>query len=660
MRSVLIANRGEIACRIIRTCRRMGLRSVAVYSDADAGALHTQLADAAVRIGPAEASRSYLDANAILAAARASGADAIHPGYGFLSERAVLPLLCAEHGLTWIGPSVTCVERMGSKIEAKRIARGVGVACVPGYDGDDQSDARLAAEAAAIGYSVLVKASAGGGGRGMRRVDGARELANALASARAEAQAAFGSPALLIEKLIERPRHLEVQLAGDHHGNLVHLFERECSVQRNYQKLIEEAPAPRLSGAVRDALHEAALRLGRAIGYDSLGTVEFILDDVGEQPWFLEMNTRLQVEHTVTEQVTGLDLVEWQIRIARGEVLPVRQDGIALRGAAIEARLNAEDPEAGYRPGTGTLLRFDPPGGDGVRVDTGVHAGTAITPHYDSLLAKVIAHGADRNEAVARLGAALERMVVLGITTNQALLRDIVEQQRFRAGELTTRLLDEAFPEGWHPATNLASLARDAAIAAWMGDQPATGPGPWATLGGFRLTTPAGRPARLFLVVEDGTESRRVEITGTTTQFDVVSEGETRRVTARRDRDSITVETGGIAQNFALAAQDGRILLSAGGRACEVRVTAEIEHAPVASGAPPSDSFVTAAMPGLISAVEVEVGQRIAQGQTAVVMEAMKLVLRLPAPVAGRVARILCGPGETVKGGAVLVEIEPG
>ena len=660
MRTVLVSNRGEIACRIMRTCRRMGLRSVAVFSDADAGALHTRLADTAVRIGPAEAARSYLDADAIHAAARASGADAIHPGYGFLSERTVLPLLCAEHGLTWIGPSVSCIESMGSKIEAKRIARAAGVACVPGYDGDDQSDARLAAEAAAIGYPVLVKASAGGGGRGMRRVQRAHELAEALAAARAEAQAAFGDPALLIEKLIQRPRHLEVQLAGDRHGNLVHLFERECSIQRNYQKLIEEAPAPRLPGAGRNALHEAALRLGRAIGYDSLGTVEFILEECGDEPWFLEMNTRLQVEHTVTEEVTGLDLVEWQIRVARGEALPLQQDAITVRGAAIEARLNAEDPAEGYRPGTGTLLRFDPPGGDGVRVDTGVCAGTEITPHYDSLLAKIIASGVDRDEAVARLGAALERLVVLGVVTNQALLRDIVGQPRFQAGELTTRFLDEAFPQGWRSASAMAPLARDAAVAVWLGEQLATGPGPWATLGGFRLTTQARRPARIFLVVEDGTGSRQVEVAGTPTRFEVVSEGETWHVTARRDPEGITAGTGGVSHRFALAVQDGRILLSAEGQVFDVRVVPEIDQALAAPSTTSGGPRVTAAMPGLISAVAVEVGQRVAQGQTAVVMEAMKVVLRLAAPVAGTVARVLCAPGETVKGGAVLVEIEPG
>ena len=659
MRTILVANRGEIACRVIRTCRRMGLRSVAVYSDADAGALHTRLADAAVRIGPAEAARSYLDADAILAAARTSGADAIHPGYGFLSESVTLPQLCAEHGLTWIGPSATCIERMGSKIEAKRIARAAGVACVPGYGGDDQSDARFATEAAAIGYPVLVKASAGGGGRGMRRVNDAHDLTAALAAARAEAQAAFGSPVLLIEKLIQRPRHLEVQLAGDRHGNLVHLFERECSVQRNYQKVLEEAPAPRLPGTVRAALHGAALRLGRAIGYDSLGTAEFILEDGGEQPWFLEMNTRLQVEHPVTEQVTGLDLVEWQIRIARAEALPLQQDQIALRGAAIEARLNAEDPAEGYRPGTGTLLRFDPPGGDGVRVDTGVRVGTVVTPHYDSLLAKIIASAADRDEAIARLGTALERLVVLGVTTNQAFLRDIVGQPRFHAGELTTRFLDEAFPDGWRAATDRAALARDAAVAVWMSEQPAIGPGPWATLGGFRLTTPAGRPARLFLVVEDGTASHRIEVSGTPARFEVKSAGETRHVTARRDRDSATADAGGVSHSFAAAVQDGRILLSAGGQAFDVRVMPEVEEASAASGAASGGPFVTAAMPGLISGVEVEVGQRVAQGQIVVVMEAMKVVLRLPAPVAGKVVRVMCGPGETVKGGAVLVEIEP-
>ncbi len=653
---VLIANRGEIACRVIATCRRMGLASVAVYSDADAGALHARLADDAVRIGPAEAARSYLDADAVVAAALSSGADAIHPGYGFLSERTVLPRLCGAHGLTWIGPSAACIERMGSKIEAKRIARDAGIACVPGYDGDDQSDARLAREAAAIGYPVLVKASAGGGGRGMRRVDTADGLADALASARAEAQAAFGSPALLLEKLIGRPRHLEVQLAGDRHGNLVHLFERECSIQRNYQKVIEEAPAPNLAEPVRQRLFDAAVRLGRAIGYDSLGTAEFILEDGDDTPWFLEMNTRLQVEHPVTEQVTGLDLVEWQIRIARGERLPLQQPEVVLRGVAIEARLNAEDPAHDYRPGTGTLLRFDAARVEGIRVETGVEAGSVVTPHYDSLLAKLIATAPGRAEAAQRLAAALGRLVVLGVPCNQAFLRDIVAHPAFRAGRLTTRFLDEAFAGGWRPAQADPALVRDAAVAAWLLSVERSAPGPWATLGGFRVTEPAGRPARLFLEIHDGAEIQAVTVTGSAARF-AVDNGEMAEATVRDG--IVTLRSHTRTARFATAQDGDAILLSADGHVHTRRVLPVVEAVtgPKAAAGGPR---LTAPMPGLIVAVEVAPGDRVEAGQLAVTMEAMKVVMRLPAPVSGRVLRVACAPSDTVKNGDLLIEIAEG
>ncbi|GAC1338740.1 MAG: biotin carboxylase N-terminal domain-containing protein [Acetobacteraceae bacterium] len=653
MRRILIANRGEIACRIIATCRRMGLASVAVYSDADADALHTRLADDAVRIGPAEASRSYLDADAVIAAALASGADAIHPGYGFLSERVVLARACEANGLTWIGPSPGCIEAMGSKIEAKRIARAAGIACVPGYDGDDQADARFAAEAEAIGYPVLVKASAGGGGRGMRRVTAAAELAGALASARAEAQAAFGSDILLLEKLIQRPRHLEVQLAGDRHGNLVHLFERECSIQRAYQKLLEEAPAPNLPESVRHALFDAATTLGRAIGYDSLGTAEFILEEGDDRPWFLEMNTRLQVEHPVTEQVTGVDLVEWQIRIARGEPLPLPQAGITLGGAAIEARLNAEDPAHDYRPGTGTLLRFDCPPAEGIRLETGVASGSVVTPFYDSLMAKLIAAAPDRPAAVARLAAALDRLVVLGVPCNQAFLCDIVAQETFRAGRLTTRFLEEAFPSGWQPRTG--ELVREAAVAAWLAGVRGEAPGPWSGLGGFRVMGAAGRPARLFLDVQDGADTQSITVTGTPDHFAI--DGEEPVLAAVRD-GIVTLRSGARTARFAVARQDDEVLRAAAGQSYRRRVRLAIEavtRAQAAAGGP----RLTAPMPGLIVSVEVGEGDRVEAGQVAVVMEAMKVNMRLPAPIAGRVVRVGCSAGETVRGDALLIEIEP-
>ncbi|MGI4952152.1 MAG: biotin carboxylase N-terminal domain-containing protein [Janthinobacterium lividum] len=655
MHRILIANRGEIACRIIATCRRMGLATVAVYSDADAGALHTRLADDAVRIGPAEAARSYLDADAIIAAALSSGADAIHPGYGFLSERVVLPRLCEANGLIWIGPSARCIDAMGSKIEAKRIARDAGIACVPGYDGDNQSDERLAREADTIGYPLLVKASAGGGGRGMRRVESASGLAAALASARSEAQSAFGSPTLLLEKLILRPRHLEVQLAGDRHGNLVHLFERECSIQRSYQKVVEEAPAPNLDEPIRQKLFDAATRLGAAIGYDSLGTAEFILEEGDDQPWFLEMNTRLQVEHPVTEQVLGLDLVEWQIRIARGETLPLPQSAITLRGAAIEVRLNAEDPAHGYRPGTGPLARFAAPGGEGVRVETGVESGSVVTPYYDSMLAKLIATGQDRAEATARLTVALERLVVLGVPCNQAFLLDILRTPAFKAGRLTTRFLDEAFLEGWQPAPADGTVIRDAAIAAWLAANPRTAPGPWATLGGFRLLEPAGRPARIVVEVTDGEETETVEITGSADRFAVADSPE---VSASLRDGVVTLRTPGRSARVAVAMAEGEILLAHAGQVHRRRILPAVEAASLPREEKGGPRLI-APMPGLVVSVEVAEGAQVEAGQTVVVMEAMKVIMRLPAPIAGRIARIACAAGETVKGGDLLLEIEP-
>ncbi len=658
-RTVLIANRGEIACRIARTCRRLGIRAIAVYSDADRDALHVRAADEAVRIGPPEAGRSYLDTEAIIAAARASGADAVHPGYGFLSERAAFPRRLAEAGIGWIGPHADAIERMGSKAAAKALAREAGVACVPGHDGADQSDRSLAEAAARIGYPVLVKASGGGGGRGMRRVDRPEDLPHALATARAEAQSAFGDAELLLEKLLLRPRHLEVQLAGDRHGGLVHLFERECSVQRNYQKLLEEAPAPRLSDAIRARLHGAAMRLGQAIGYDSLGTVEFILEDGMAEPWFLEMNTRLQVEHPVTECVTGLDLVEWQLRAAAGERLPLTQEAITPRGHAIEARLCAEDPARDYRPGTGTVLCFGPPRGEGVRVDAGIATGSVITPHYDSLLAKLVAHGATRGEALDRLARATDGLVMLGVVTNQALLGDALAQPAFQDARLTTRFLAEAFPEGWHGsggADRCVVAAEMAAVALWLAEARASaaGPGPWGTLGPFRLLGPSGRAARSHLDLDGPGGARVITASGDATRFEAGGFSATADI--RPSTISVTLDGGTF--SFAWAKQADDIWLQTTRQAFRVRIataSGSMSGTEAEVGAP----CVVATMPGLVSGVEIEPGQMVEQGAICVVMEAMKVVLRLPSPVTGRVGRVLCAPGDTVTAGAVLVEIEP-
>jgi acetyl-CoA carboxylase biotin carboxylase subunit len=664
IRKLLVANRGEIACRIMRTAKRLGLATVAVYSDADRDALHVATADEAVRIGPAEASGSYLNVDAILAAVKRTGADAIHPGYGFLSERVALAEFCAANGIVWVGPSAKAIARMGSKIESKRIAEAAGVPCVPGYHGSAQDDDTLLAAAKSIGFPVLIKASAGGGGRGMRAVQSAEELLSALALARAEAEAGFGDPALLIEKLILRPRHIEVQLAGDKQGNLVHLFERECSIQRNYQKVVEEAPAPNLAEPIRAALFDAAVKLGKAIDYDSLGTVEFILDADGGGPWFLEMNTRLQVEHPVTEFITGLDLVEWQIRAADGETLELRQADITCNGSAIEARITAEDPAAGYRPALGTIALFVPPSGEGVRIDTGVQTGSVVTPYYDSLIAKVIAHGPDRAVAAARLSAALSGAAILGIKSSQAFLRDIVDHPRFRAGDLTTRFIAEAFPEGWRETEEedaAGDLATACALwAALRESSPASATlGPWRTLGGFRITGPAGHLGWVALEVTTADQTIQVDIASDSRRYWVRRLGETLAVELRVRGDVATALINGATRDFYAASHNGAIGLSRDGKVNEYRITARIESAGAnIAAATGGAGRISAPLPGLISKLNVAPGQRVTQGDSVIVLEAMKLMYNLPAQISGRVAEVFCAAGDTVPVGAPLIDIE--
>jgi acetyl/propionyl-CoA carboxylase alpha subunit len=663
IRTLLIANRGEIACRIIRTCRAMGIKSVAVYSDADRDSLHVAEADMAVRIGPAEAARSYLDVDAILDAARRTGADAVHPGYGFLSERVALAEACRTNGIVWVGPSADAITRMGSKIESKRIAEAAGVPCVPGYHGAAQDDETLRAAADSIGYPVLIKASAGGGGRGMRRVDDAAALVPAVALARAEAQSGFGDKSLLLEKLILRPRHIEVQLAGDKHGNVIHLFERECSIQRNYQKLVEEAPAPNLPAETRERLFDAALTLGRAIGYDSLGTVEFIVDSDGGGPWFLEMNTRLQVEHPVTECITGLDLVAWQIRIADGETLPLAQDGVTATGSAIEVRINAEDPAAFYRPSLGDIRLFAPAAGAGIRVDSGVRSGSVVTPYYDSLLAKVIAFGPDRPTAAARLSAALGGLDVLGLTTSQGFLRDIVDHPRFRAGQLTTAFIAETFPAGWspRPADDHGLVA---ACVIWAARRPAMpAPGPWATLGGFRIVSAVRGEPWISLAVDHAGEQFRCDIAGDAALYRVryPSNPDEVEATSSIDGAHLSLTTDGERRDYAWAMDGDRIWIGRDAIAEEFRIRPWIETAGETAGAASAagGNRVVATMPGQINAVAVTEGQSVAAGDIVAVLEAMKLLYNLAAPVAGTITALYTTAGDTVAAGAVLAEIAP-
>ena len=668
---LLVANRGEIACRIFRTCRRLGIQTVAVYSDADAQARHVREADIAVHIGPAPARASYLDVAAIVRAARESGAQAIHPGYGFLSEKLELIDACAEAGLLFVGPHRAAIAAMGSKIESKRIARQAGVACVPGYDGDDQSDSRLADEARQIGFPLLIKASAGGGGKGMRRVDRAEDFIAQLTLARAEAQAAFADDRVLLERYVMRPRHLEVQLLGDRHGGLVHLFERECSIQRNYQKVIEEAPAHHLSDAVRQHLFDAALALGRAMRYDSTGTVEFVLDaDRGDEPYFLEMNTRLQVEHPVTELTTGIDLVEAQILSACDRPLPWRQADITRQGWAIEARVNAESPAHGFRASFGALTACEEPDVPGVRVDSGIDDQSEVTPHYDAMLGKLIAHGATRSVARDRLRQAVAAWRIEGITTNLPLLAEILSLSAFDK-PLSTRFLDEAFPQGWPtPGHAQPDQAAVVAAAAWHFQQARhAGPTPMEQLTGWRLTTPAGRPGHLPLQLSEAESGHQASLTlhidGPTTACTLI-DGHESHVDLRHGSPS---HAGNDAPDTLHLTHEDRpwharvnghdVSLWSAGIWQQWSVRPTVSSARSAAQNQASADAVVAEMPGLLTQVLVAPGQAVAAGEPVAVLEAMKLFHTLCAPRQGTVACIGAQVGDTVSRGTTLVLLEP-
>lgn len=658
--TILIANRGEIACRIIRTCRRMGIRTVAVHSEADREALHVRLADRAIAIGPAPARDSYLRADRIIEAVLASGAQAIHPGYGFLSERLDLIAACDAHGLVFIGPSAAAIDAMGDKIRSKQIARQAGVPGVPGYDGTDQAPEVLRREALAIGLPVMVKASAGGGGKGIRKVEHQHELDGAILAAAREAEAAFGDGRLLIEKFVSRPRHVEVQIAGDRHGRIVHLYERDCSVQRANQKLLEEAPAPNLSDAARAALHENALRLSRAIAYDNLGTVEFLVDSATQEVFFLEMNTRLQVEHPVTEAITGLDLVEWQIRIAAGEPLPLAQDEIRCTGHAIEARITAERAEEGFRPDTGRIRLWHAP--EGLRLDSGVTAGSTVSPHYDSLLAKLIAHAPDRAGAVRRLATGLDEMAVLGLGTVRPFLADSLRQPAFTEGRATTLFIRETWPEGWRPEPCDAASRNAVAAAIWLAER--AGPrasGPWGSLGGFRLLAPAGpvATAHLAVMAEGGEALLRVE---SHDGFLRIRDGDATHEVAvtGSGRGAWSVVIDG-ARSRAFAALDpAGLFLAHGGFEGHVGLSLAVERAAAArSGGSEGGDAVRAAMPGTLSALHVAPGDHVEAGQVVAVLESMKLFIELKSPATGIVSKLGARAGATVAAGDVLVAIEP-
>jgi len=660
--TILIANRGEIACRIIKTCRKLGIRSIAVYSEADSEALHVRLADEAVAIGPAPARDSYLRADRIIAAALATGAQAIHPGYGFLSERLDLIAACEANGIAFIGPSASAIDAMGDKIRSKQIARDAGVPGVPGYDGADQTPEILRAEALRVGLPVMVKASAGGGGKGIRKVIDETELDGAIIAAAREAKAAFGDGRLLIEKFVTRPRHVEVQIAGDRHGAIVHLFERDCSVQRSNQKLLEEAPAPNLRPETRTALHDYALQLSRAIAYDNLGTVEFLVDAATEAVFFLEMNTRLQVEHPVTEAITGLDLVEWQIRIAAGEVLPLAQDDITCTGHAIEARLTAERADEGFRPDTGTIRFWRAPAD--LRVDSGVGDGSVVSTHYDSLLAKVIAHAPDRAGAVRKLADGLARMTVLGPATIRPFLVEALRQPAFVAGQVTTLFLSETWPDGWQPEP-CDDAERDAVAAAvWLAsDRLDAVASPWLSLSGFRLLGPAGRPATSHLTITCAGAARQLRVETHDSVFRIIGPAGTHDVGVRQTANAAvaTVTIGGAsAPIHAVRDGDGLFLRHRGfeGRV-EIALSVAAEAAKRGASSDSGNS-VRATMPGTVVSLHVAKGDSVEAGQIVAVLESMKLFMELKSPASGTVSHVGARAGATVAAGDVLIAIEPG
>jgi 3-methylcrotonyl-CoA carboxylase alpha subunit len=634
--SLLIANRGEIACRVIRTARALGIRTVAVYSDADARALHVRQADEAVHIGPSPAAESYLRGDRIIEAAKAAGAEAIHPGYGFLSENAAFARAVMEAGLIWVGPSPESIEAMGLKDAAKQLMRAAGVPVTPGYDGEDQSPERLQHEAGAIGYPVLIKAVAGGGGKGMRKVDDPPDFLAALQSCRREAKASFANDAVLLEKWITSPRHIEVQVFGDSHGNVVHLFERDCSLQRRHQKVIEEAPAPGMDAATREAICAAAVRAAKAVDYVGAGTIEFIADASeglsAERVFFMEMNTRLQVEHPVTEEITGVDLVEWQLRVASGEPLPLKQEELSIDGHAIEARLYAEDPAKGFLPSTGRLEYFRVGRGikrDQLRVETGVEEGDEISPFYDPMIAKLIVRHSDRGEALAILASACGKMICWPVKTNAAFLKNLLTLPDVVDAELTTALIQQHAQE-IIPSDEPSEAMLGTAAAGLIDCISMVRPGmsrtdeevllrPFDRNSGFRLNRD---PAPPMIRLTDGSGEYLVEAGDPFVGYhDDVSEGH-------------LVTLDGDTRVFNFFRAEGTARSSA------------------------HDGDILAPMPGKVIAVDVVEGQQVEAGQRLLVLEAMKMEHALTAPFAGTVAELSAQVGQQVQVEALLARVE--
>jgi len=666
---ILIANRGEIACRIIKTARRLGIKTVAVYSDADRDALHAALADEAIRIGPPPAPESYLNGNKIIEAALASGAEAIHPGYGFLAENADFAEACAKASLVFVGPPPAAIRAAGDKAQAKALMEKAGIALVPGYHGGAQEESVLAEKALAIGYPVLIKAQAGGGGKGMKIAQTAEDFSSLFASARREALAAFGDDRVIIEKFLPRTRHVEVQIFADSQQNCIHIFERDCSAQRRHQKIIEEAPGPQMPDPVRHAIREAALSAARAIGYIGAGTVEFLYAPGEAAFYFLEINTRLQVEHPVTEMITGLDLVEWQIRVASGEALPLSQEEIRAHGHAIEARLYAEDPARGFMPQPGLILRLDfPPEGQGIRIDTGVRAGDRIPVEYDPMIAKVIAWGKDRGEAIERLSAALNKIRIAGVQTNLQLLQAITADESFNAGPFDTGYIErhiESLMPRFEPAAPedlaiavvglLCERAEQARRAAQRTADPFS---PWNSLNGWRLNEEARETVRLREVLPGSAHEHGIE------------------VTYSRQGWRLAVAGGHFGNAAGKLAPGGDLDVTLGGHCikaiwqrsgdeifvfCGTGPPRRFEFAREAAKDPGREraaGHLTAPMPGRIGALLAAPGARVEENQPLLVLEAMKMEHLLRAPKAGILRCFNVKPGDQAAEGAELAVIE--
>lgn len=659
MRRILIANRGEIARRIIRTARTMGIETVAVYSDADADAPHVQEATLAVNIGPAPASESYLKIDALISAAAKTAADAVHPGYGFLSENPNFAEACDAAGLTFIGPPAAAMRAMGLKDGAKKLMKQAGVPVVPGYQGEDQSLDRLERSANAMGYPILIKAVAGGGGKGMRRVDDAKTFADALIAAKREAQRAFGNDSVLMEKYLTKPRHVEVQVFADTHGNVVHLFERDCSLQRRHQKVVEEAPAPGLPRPLRESMGAAAVKAAQAIGYVGAGTVEFIVDvseGIDNAPfYFMEMNTRLQVEHPVTELITGYDLVEWQIRVACGEKLPARQQDIRINGHAVEVRLYAEDADGGFLPSTGKLSQLIlPEGRPGLRVDSGVEQGSEISIHYDPMIAKLIAHGSERSIAIDRLVSGLDETIAEGPKTNRAFLTRLINHSAFRTGDVDTGFIErhaEDLKPGIHVSDRLLAVAALAIITPQHAPEANS---PWSALGPWRLNLPQRQSVDLY--VEDKKPTTVSLVARDDGGFDI--EGLSMSFTARARWSRahlLEVDFGGELIRATVLLSSGHLELRAAGQTIKLGLR---ETSLDQGDAIPLDGKIKAPMPGKVLGVFVKNGQHVDAGERLLVLEAMKMEHRLTAPSAGIIRAIHVNDGDQVADGGLLVELD--